>query len=101
MRASWLIGVLALVPLGAAQAWGPEGHSIVAEIAQRKIAQERPALVQQIEAVLGAGHSLASIASWADDFHDEDKATTNWHFVNIPIADNTFDRAKECRADDR
>jgi hypothetical protein len=83
-----------------AGAWGPEGHSIVAEIAQRKIAQEQPALAQKLEAILGPGRSLASIASWADDFREEHKSTTNWHFVDIPIADSTFNPATECKPND-
>jgi hypothetical protein len=40
---------------------GPEGHSIVAEIAQRRLTLEAAAKVRQI---LGENASLASIASW-------------------------------------
>ena len=50
--------------LGQAHAWGPEGHSIVAEIAQRRLSPEAAAKVREI---LGENASLASIASWADD----------------------------------
>jgi S1/P1 Nuclease len=47
-----------------AHAWGPEGHSIVAEIAQRRLSPEAAAKVREI---LGENASLASIASWADE----------------------------------
>jgi hypothetical protein len=100
MRIYWLIGLLALTAPDQACAWGPEGHSIVAEIAQRKLAREAPDIAQKIAAIMGPGESLASIASWADDFRDEHKSTTNWHFVNIPIASSTFDPETQCKADD-
>jgi hypothetical protein len=44
---------------------GPEGHSIVAEIAQRRLTPEAAAKVREI---LGENASLASIASWANDY---------------------------------
>jgi hypothetical protein len=100
MRICWLIGLLALTTLDQACAWGPEGHSIVAEIAQRKLAREAPDVAQKVAAILPPGQSLASIASWADDFRAEHKSTTNWHFVDIPIANGTFDPATQCKADD-
>jgi len=45
-------------------AWGQEGHSIVAEIAQRHLARDAPAVMSRIVSVLEPGTSLASIASW-------------------------------------
>jgi hypothetical protein len=59
---------LGLIFLTPASAWGPEGHSIVAEIAQRRLS---PDAVNMLATVLGRGHSLASIASWADDARDQ------------------------------
>jgi len=46
-----------------ALAWGDRGHSIVAEIAARRL---EPAVRQEIENLLGPGVSLASTAAWAD-----------------------------------
>jgi nuclease S1 len=63
-------------------AWGPEGHSIVAEIAQRHLT---PAAAQQVRDILENNASLASIANWADDYRALHPATTRWHFVDIPI----------------
>ncbi|HEY0106817.1 MAG TPA: S1/P1 nuclease [Rhizomicrobium sp.] len=79
-----------------ALAWGPEGHSIVAEIAQRRLS---PAAATQIETILGKGHSLASIASWADDVKAKRPETANWHFVDIPLADTDYDPARDCKPD--
>src|SRR5581483_11849536 len=67
--------------------------SIVAEIAQRRLS---PAAVQAVEQALGRGHSLASVASWADDVRDIAPQTYNWHFVDIPIAADAYDPARDC-----
>lgn len=85
-----------LATMELAFAWGQEGHSIVAEIAQRRLSPEAAAAV---DAILGKGHSLASVASWADDQRGAHPDTYNWHFVDIPIADGTYDPATECKPD--
>jgi hypothetical protein len=95
------IGIALMIPLmgmatGPAAAWGPEGHSIVAEIAQRRLTPDAAALVARL---LGTGHSLAAIASWADDVRDERPQTYNWHFVDIPIAIATYDKERDCKLD--
>jgi S1/P1 Nuclease len=77
-------------------AWGQEGHSIVAEIAQRHLAREAPAVMSRVQSVLEPGTSLASIASWADAYRDEDSGTFNWHFADIPIGNDRYDAMVEC-----
>jgi hypothetical protein len=62
-------------------AWGTSGHSIVAEIAQRRL---EPGVLRKIKELLGGEDSLASVASWADDIILVRPDTINWHFVNIP-----------------
>jgi nuclease S1 len=90
------VAVLALMGFcGHAGAWGPEGHSIVAEIAQRRLSPPAAAAVARL---LGQT-SLASMASWADDIRASNKKTTRWHFADIPIAANTFDRGRDCKPD--
>jgi len=80
---------------GTAWAWGQEGHSIVAEIAHRRLS---PAGAAEIARLLGPNHSLASISSWADDVRDERPETYNWHFVDIPIESQKYDPATQCEA---
>jgi hypothetical protein len=92
MKAIWLALLAALSFCGTARAWGPEGHSIVAEIAQQRLKPPAAAVVQSL---LG-GRSLASVASWADDIRDERKDTKNWHFVDIPIDSSQYDPATQC-----
>src|SRR5215510_4681790 len=93
LRSLTLSVALACVLVGTAAAWGPEGHSIVAEIAQRRLSPQGAGLV---ETLLGRGHSLASIASWPDDIRGERPETYNWHFVDIPTAVPTYSKERDC-----
>ena len=79
-----------------AVAWGPEGHSTVAEIAQRRLSPQAAAMVERL---LGKGDSLASIASWADNVRFLRPTTANWHFVDMPIASTTYDPERDCKPD--
>jgi nuclease S1 len=87
--------VCALVCLrgGDVLAWGQEGHSIIAEIAQQRLSP----LAAQMVAGLLKGRSLASIASWADDVRDTRPETTQWHFVDIPLDVPTYKPARDCK----
>ncbi|MGH8737411.1 MAG: S1/P1 nuclease, partial [Burkholderiales bacterium] len=91
-----LILIAGLCACGPAWAWGQEGHSIVAEIAQRRLS---PAAAEEVEQLLGRGHSLASEASWADDIRDARPETYNWHFVDIPLEAKRYDPRRDCRSD--
>jgi S1/P1 Nuclease len=92
MRASFCAILLAAVSTQHAWAWGQEGHSIIAEIAQREVA---PATRQAIDQILRHG-SLASVASWADDIKYTTRPdTAPWHFVDIPLAQQNY-RANDC-----
>jgi hypothetical protein len=92
-----LLPLLCLLCLpGGAFAWGPEGHSIVAEIAQRRLSPDAAAIVEKL---LGRGHSLASVASWADDVRDERPDTYNWHFADIPVVSKQYVEGRDCQPD--
>jgi hypothetical protein len=93
MRAIWLAAMVAVALVAPARAWGPEGHSITAEIAQPRLTARAAAMV----ASLLEGRSLASVASWADDVREVRPQTTQWHFVDIPVASATYDPASECK----
>ncbi|WP_271023604.1 S1/P1 nuclease [Rhizobium sp. RCAM05973] len=82
------ISVLALLSAGDAFAWGDRGHSIIAEIAMRHLSSSTASAVQDL---LGS-ESMASIASWADDYKNtpEGKATKPWHFVDIDITKDQY-----------
>ena len=82
-----------LGPATSAWAWGSEGHSIVGEIAQRRLTKAAETGVIEL---IGPGASLASVGSWADDERTRDAATSRWHFVDIPYAASTYDHARDC-----
>lgn len=84
--AFWLAGS------GLASAWGPDGHSTVAEIAQPRLS---PPALAMVDRLLG-GRSLASVANWADDERDTKPETTNWHFANIPIKAEGYVPSRDC-----
>jgi S1/P1 Nuclease len=94
LRAVLLTFVLLMAPLREAASWGASGHSIIAEIAQRRL---NPKAAQEIRDLLGGDVSLASIASWADQQSQLRPNTANWHFVNIPYDAASYDPARDCK----
>ncbi len=92
-----LICGLAVAP--AAQAWGDEGHRIVALIAQhylrRSVRQRVQALLDGDDSGLTRDTSMASEATWADHYRDSDRRgaargaryeqTWRWHFVDLEL----------------
>jgi hypothetical protein len=97
-------GLLLLVALPQkAIAWGPEGHSIVAEIAQRRLSKQAADAIAKIlaptpDTPVLALPSLASIASWADDYRALHPETGPWHFINTPL-NAPVDRARDCASE--
>jgi nuclease S1 len=76
-----------------AWSWGQEGHSIVGEIAQRRLSD---ATHRTIANLIGPGASLASMSNWADDERARDRKTSRWHFVDIPLAANDYVPTRDC-----
>jgi hypothetical protein len=70
MRALWLAVAVVLFPVQSGLAWGHQGHSILAEMAQRRL---EPAALNRITVILkselpGLPDPQISLASsWADD----------------------------------
>jgi hypothetical protein len=82
-----------------AAAWGPEGHAIVADIAQAHLS---PAAAAQVQALLRQeGLSrLDQISSWADGNRKERPRTGSWHYVDIPLRADGYVPARDCRRND-
>ncbi|MEH2480435.1 hypothetical protein V1282_003792 [Nitrobacteraceae bacterium AZCC 2146] len=70
-----------------ALAWGPDGHSIVAEIAQREVSlPTREAIDKLLQ-----HRTLASISAWADDVKFTDHPETYpWHFTDMPLKNEKY-----------
>lgn len=78
-------------------AWGPEGHRLVAHLAEGMLT---PAAAARVQATLGPGETIASMASWADDVRPSRRETEPWHFVDIPIDSAGLDMQRDCARGD-
>lgn len=94
LRAGLLAVLFAVTPLSEAASWGASGHSIIAEIAQRRL---HPQAVRKIRELLGGDVSLASVATSADELALLRPNTANWHFVNIPYYAVSYDPVRDCK----
>jgi hypothetical protein len=80
-----LLACLLVVP---AHAWGPLGHSVVAELAQQHLS---PAAEAEVARLLAPEHtgSLAAIANWPDQIQNDPAMQNLWqqtrsgHYVNF------------------
>lgn len=74
-------------------AWGPEGHDLIARIAEAQLTPEAHA---KVDAILGPGATMVSIANWADSIRRERAPTGPWHYIDIPIDKPHRDMARDC-----
>lgn len=72
--------------------WGRTGHRLVARLAAERLTPEAR---DEVRDLLGKS-SLASIASWGDEIRSQRPETGNWHYVNIPVIDSTWDARADC-----
>jgi hypothetical protein len=97
LRIAWM---LAFIP-ALAHAWGPAGHRIIAELADRQLTQTAHAEVRRLMAPT-RDRSLADISTWADDLRDERdrhalwRATSKLHFVNFTSASCRYSAPLDC-----
>lgn len=91
-------GVLALAaPL--VMAWGPQGHAIVADIAQQHLDSAAAAQVRALLKLEGLTR-LDQIASWADAHRKEMPGSGGWHYVDIPLNAPDYVAARDCHNGD-
>jgi hypothetical protein len=88
-------GALAAILCGTIPAlgWGPEGHSLIARIAE---AQLTPAVHAKVVEILGPNVSMASVASWPDEIRRLRPETGPWHYIDIPIDQGRLDLTRDC-----
>ena len=80
---------------GPARAWGPEGHAIVAEIAEARLTPAAQAAIAQLLAPEGRQHQDET-SSWADAVRPARKETAPRHFVDIPLDADRYDAGGDC-----
>ena len=96
-RPSLRMSLLALLFLGpafapSALAWGPRGHRVVGQIAERHLT---PQAAHEVAALL-APEQLAYVTTWADEIRSEPEwaKADSWHWVTIPDG-QTYDSAQK------
>jgi len=89
-----VLGVLLLIA-PAALAWGPEGHAIVADIAQRHLTPSASREVRRLLALEGDTR-LDQISSWPDEIRKDHPETGPWHYVDIPLRAPGYNRRRDC-----
>lgn len=73
-------------------AWGPEGHRVVADLAEARLTPEARLGIREL---LG-NDDLAAISTWADDVRHDRPETYDWHFVDIPMSAAGFSEPRDC-----
>jgi hypothetical protein len=73
-------------------AWGRQGHRLVALVASNYLTI---AARQNVEWLL-APATLADVSTWADHYLDENTQTAAWHYLNIPLFAASYDRDRDC-----
>jgi hypothetical protein len=96
------LALLVYLLAGSALAWGPLGHEVVGELAQRQL---DPSARAEVARLLRAepGASLRSIATWADQLQNDPtraalwRATRSQHYVNFRGPDCSYVPPRDCR----
>ncbi len=81
-----------------AYAWGPEGHALIADMAEAHLTPAAHAKIAALLALEGNKH-LDQIASWPDAIRVSEPETGPWHFVDIPLYAATYHQARDCHVD--
>lgn len=82
-----------------AMSWGPEGHAIVADIAQAHLNTAAATELASLLKLEGLDR-LDQIASWADGNRKEFPSTGSWHYVDIPLKADNYDAVRDCAQGD-
>jgi hypothetical protein len=85
-------GLLLWLSVVSLNAWGPQGHRLVAAIADNHLT---PAARESVASLLGP-ETLADVAVWADEYLVGVNQTSFWHYVNIPPDATAYDRDRDC-----
>lgn len=76
-----------------ANAWGSDGHKVVAQIAQSQLSPKAKLEVDRLLA-LEPGAMLETISTWADEHRNP--TTAAWHYVNFPRDSCKYDALRDC-----
>lgn len=80
-----------LVP--AAAAWGPEGHQIIAAIAEERLSKGAK---WRWGYLMGKTTPIAAVSVYMDDVRPDRPETATWHYVNIDPRASRFEALRDC-----
>lgn len=92
MKKSAAAALLVLALSISTDAWGPQGHRLVASLAANHLT---PVARRNVAWLLG-DERLADVAVWADEYLVGVNQTSFWHYVNIPPDATAYDRDRDC-----
>lgn len=95
LRRRLLVCLSLLLTAPAALAWGPEGHAIIADIAQRHLTPQAAHAVAQLLAREGLTR-LDQVSSWPDEIRKDHPETGPWHYVDIPLRAPRYVAGRDC-----
>ena len=100
LRSRWLQAAVLLLCAAPALAWGPAGHRIVGDLAQRQLTPQAAAAVTDL--LRGEPEpTLAGVANWADALRQSDparfKQTQGWHYDDFPRGDCNYVPPRDCQ----
>jgi hypothetical protein len=81
--------VLQFIP-SSLYAWAREGHEIIATIAEGRLLPD----VREAVTALLKDTTFVEASMWADQVRA--KETAAWHYVNIPVTENSYDAERHC-----
>lgn len=94
-----LVCLAALLPSAPVLAFGPDGHRIIADLAERRLSD--PALGEVRRLLADEPEpTLAEVSNWADRIRGEEawRHTARLHYVNFPRdAKCSYDAQRDCR----
>lgn len=92
-----MLALSSVLACGPALAWGPDGHRIVGELAERRLSE---AALAHIAELLRdeTDATLAGVSIWADEIRRQPEwlHTQPWHYVNLPDLDCGMERQRDC-----
>ena len=92
VRLLGVIFITAFFGISSAYAWGPEGHSVIAMLAESQFSVEAKNTFRTV--LFGA--PLVSTAIMADEYRVTHPETSRWHYVDIPYDEAAYDAQRDC-----
>ena len=74
-------------------AWGPLGHQLVGDVAERHITDKTREALKEL---LSDDRTLGDVANWADSIKGERPETRPWHYANVEEGAEAFELERDC-----